>query len=419
MKIKIIIIVHYSPYLSVGCTEKIKLTAGKLTAFNDTPQFWFFILGKQLMDIYSDEFNVEIWQPDINIKKVLKKEYNNGLVYYLFPAKLVNELTLTGIKKRLFSKELVNSIKSEYTKGNNLILHFRGTQEYMTRYIINKYYDKIPLLGQFTINVTQRFKEIKKIKNPLKYLYFQYNQIILYKRLLNKIKNIAPGTQNDLRNNEFFKNLNIFYRGNFNNFGYDINIWKPNNTNVDKTKLKYKIKSNEKVILLSSRLVKEKQVKEIIEILMNIKNPFCCIITGSTNSAYAKELKDLSHKIIHNRVIFTEFVDDSELIELYNIADLFISYSKQEAGPGSVIQTYLMGVPVIQSSVGIANEIAQKYKISRVVDPENKEELKEAIEDFFNGNIPKILDRKVVESLFSWENIIKYYHNIYIDLTHV
>lgn len=410
MKLKVIAIPHLTPAMNVGISDKISLENGKVTRFNDSNQFWFYALGSYLMDHFEKELEFEIWQPDTNVYETITRKYENGLVYKLMPAAVDKEFTLTGIKNRLFSREILDSIETEINRNQNLVLFFRGTSEYMLNKIVNRYYGRVPFVGMFSIQISNELIIDQFWTNPLQEIYHYFFGLRPYKRFLKKVKNIVPSTQNDLKANPFFEKLNIFYREDFASWGIDTEFWK-RVENTEGVKEKHGIKKEEKIILISSRLVEEKQVKEMIEVLGNFRNEkFHLIITGSIKkNQYVDHLVALAQSLLPGKVTMTGYITDEELREIYSITDLMLSYSISEGGPFSIFQAYLMEVPVIQSSVGIAGEIALQYNVSKLVSPFNPEELKIALEEYFSGNIPKTLGRSTAVNYFSWKMIAKYY----------
>jgi glycosyltransferase involved in cell wall biosynthesis len=156
-------------------------------------------------------------------------------------------------------------------------------------------------------------------------------------------------------------------------------------------------------------------MKEIIQVLAKFKSEkFHLFITGSINkNHYVNEVIELTQKMLPGKVSMTGYVTNEELREIYSISDLMLSYSISEGGPFSIFQAYLMEVPVIQSSVGIASEMALQYKVSRLVDPFHHIELEKAISDYFLGVIPSTLERGIAENYFSWNRIAKYYFEIF------
>lgn len=418
MKIKIIILVHFPPKLNFTNAGKIKLPNGEETCFNNDNQYWFFTLGNQMMNRYSTKLIVEIWQPEPKTKEILVKSFNNGLVYKLFPAEYCNEFTITGIKKRLFSKRIMKELEKECT-NKNTILHFRATTEYLTSKIVKTFYKKIILLGQFSINITNHFQ----INNHalIKKYYLLYRDLKPYKRFLLKVNNIIPGTQNDLRSELFFNRLNVFYRDNCANLGLDTEFWSSKKINIQRIKDRLGFDNNTKLLLLSSRLVKEKKIDTIIIALSKatIKMPYKLIITGSNDSYYGQKIKLLADNLLPNKVIFTGFLAENELRNYYAIADLLISNSLMEAGPFSVYQALLMGLPVIQTRVGIGAEVATKFKVTSIISPNhetNERELLDNINDYFRGIIPKTMNMIDAKKYFGWDTIAKYYLNVYTSL---
>jgi len=416
MKIKVIAIVHFAPKSNINDTEAIDLGNGEFTRFYDSFQLWFYALGYNLLERYSKEMQFEIWEPDDKITEILIKKNDNGLVYKLFPGNYENVYTLTGIKKRLNSELILDSLEGEIINNEELILFFRGTKEYINNKIVNRYSGKVSFVGMFSVDVSRHFKIDQFFKYPFGITYYYFQSLLPYKKYLKKVKNIVPSTQNDIRDIPFFRKLNVFYRDYCSAWGIDIEFWnRNNNLNRSAIRKKYALNDKEKVLLISSRIVSEKQVKEMILALSNFKNEkFQLIVTGRiVDSHYSKEVLELVNNLLPDKVIFTGYVTDDSLREIYFIADLMLSFSISEGGPFSIFQAYLMEVPVIQSSVGIAGEMALQYNISRLVDPNSQDEFSDALSDYFNGKTPKILEHKIAKNYFNWSNVAKYYHDVF------
>lgn len=415
---KIILLMHFPPKLDFTNSGLIKLPNGEKTCFNNDKQNWFFALGDQMMNKYGDKLNIEIWQPEPKIKDIILKKYNNGLIHKLFPALYINKYTITGIKKKLFSDSILIKLDKELDR-TNVILHFRATREYFTNKIVRKNYKKVICLGQFTINITNRLN-VSNYFFVRKY-YVWLRSIMPYKKFLRKVNNIIPGTQNDINAEPFFNELNVFYRKNCANFGLDVKYWDKEQVDTQQVKDEFGC-HNYKILLISSRLVEEKRIIEIIKAISRIKTDvsFKLIITGNLHTEYGEMVKSMVKKLIPSNVIFTGYVSEKKLRDLYAISDLFISNSIVEAGPFSVYIAYLMGVPVLQTKVGIGYEFAVKQNASWLISSEqnrNEKEMQFLLKDFFNGKRPENLDRKSVISYFSWDLISQYYFNVYCSIT--
>lgn len=414
MKIKVIAIPHLEPMMNVGNSEKITLTDGKSTRFNDSNQFWFYALGSYLMDQYSSELDFEIWQPDTQIAETITKKYRNGLVYKLIPGSYKNKYTLTGIKKRLFSQKILDAIETEIINQQKLVLFFRGTREFILERIVSRYYKKVPFVAMFSVQINNLLIIEQFYKNPLIEGYYYLFGLLPYKRFLRKVENFVPSTQDDIRSNPFFKKLNVFYRENLSSWGIDTDFWKRRNNSAE-FKEKYNIKKDDRVLLISSRIVEEKQVKEMISALGNFSDyHFKLFVTGNiSNNLYVNETVELAKNLLKEKVVFTGYVSDEELRDLYTITDLMLSYSISEGGPFSIFQAYLMEIPVIQSSVGIASEMARKFNVSSLADPFNNQELIAVLQQYFAGNIPKTLDRRIAVNYFNWTKVTSYYLEVF------
>jgi phosphatidylinositol alpha-1,6-mannosyltransferase len=94
---------------------------------------------------------------------------------------------------------------------------------------------------------------------------------------------------------------------------------------------KYNLK-DKFVLLTLARLEKRKGHDLVIRALGKLKNDFPelrYVIAGSDRNDYAMELKQLASDLdIHDRIIFSGFVKNDELIDFYNLSDIYLMTSR-------------------------------------------------------------------------------------------
>lgn len=149
--------------------------------------------------------------------------------------------------------------------------------------------------------------------------------------------------------------------------GIDLNKFNKTITEENKKELRSKldIKPNDFVVMFCGRIIKEKGVKELIEAVIGIPNPFVkLLIVGSSNfgnankGAYQNEVTDLSqrHK---DRIVFTGFIKNEELWKYYKIADIAAVPSRwQDPCPLVMFEILASGLPSIATHMGGIPEIA-------------------------------------------------------------
>lgn len=141
----------------------------------------------------------------------------------------------------------------------------------------------------------------------------------------------------------------------------DTKIFKPiNNENVKiKFKNKFGIQEKDKVIIFAGRLSREKGIDVLLRAAKLVKYPnIKLLIIGSyihkadVKDEYQKELYDLA-KCLGNKVIFTGYIEHSELSIIYNLADVAVFPSVWDEPAGlTMIEAMACGVPVITTQSG-------------------------------------------------------------------
>ncbi|CDE83500.1 putative uncharacterized protein [Clostridium sp. CAG:273] len=133
-----------------------------------------------------------------------------------------------------------------------------------------------------------------------------------------------------------------------------------------KIKKKYNINDDDKILLFTGRLVKEKGIKELLEALskVQIKNLKLLVVGSSLNNINVKtkyeiEIEELVKKINKN-VIFTGFVEYKEIYKLYAIADIAVLPSIwDDPAPLTIIESMAAGLPIITTNSGGIPEYAK------------------------------------------------------------
>jgi len=135
-------------------------------------------------------------------------------------------------------------------------------------------------------------------------------------------------------------------------------------------------------------------------------------LTGPSRG-YVKNKLD-EYEIPYTHVFLENFLD---IVECYNILDLYLVTSRTEGGPKALLESMAIGVPIVTTRVGMAediikdgengfianvNDINQIYEYSSKL-LENKE-----LRDKFISNGLKVIEN------YTWENIAKqYYFKLY------
>ena len=175
------------------------------------------------------------------------------------------------------------------------------------------------------------------------------------------------------------------------------------------------------IILMASRLSKEKNIKSAIEAMKEIVEEYPK--TGLIIAGDGAERKNLKSQIlprptspcevkaggnlkIKGNIILEGWQND--LNSYYKTADLFLLTSNYEGYGRTLVSVAVAGCGIISTDVGVADEILDK---DNLIKPKNKEQLKEKIIKAIKGEIkpPKTILSQTKEQYLqsykkSWEN---------------
>ena len=144
------------------------------------------------------------------------------------------------------------------------------------------------------------------------------------------------------------------------------------------------------------------------------------VITGKVSGApYQEKMKRVCDRAVadtgmKDRVIFTSFVSEPELDELFRMAELLVYPSLYEGFGIPVIEAMRAGLPVITSNTSALPEVAGGAAL--LVDPEDAEDMTEKMNRLLSDEGLKkelIKKGKVRSSSFAWEKTARQYLALY------
>lgn len=146
---------------------------------------------------------------------------------------------------------------------------------------------------------------------------------------------------------------NIYYIPN----GVDINYFSPfvNREDIQKLRQRYEINQEDRILLATGRLEKEKGVQFIIKSLSRVilhisKIKLIVVGTGS----YEDELKRLTKSLgVESNVIFCGFISRENLPTYYDLCNIFLMPTlRYEGFPFVLAEAMACGKPIIASNIG-------------------------------------------------------------------
>jgi glycosyltransferase involved in cell wall biosynthesis len=141
------------------------------------------------------------------------------------------------------------------------------------------------------------------------------------------------------------------------------------------------------------------------------------VIAGGKGWLYNDVFEAVERLGLTQDIIFTGYVEESELPTLYNLSDLFVYPTLYEGFGLPVLEAMACGVPVICSEVSSLPEVAGNAAI--VVNPYDSDEIAEAIAHILeNSSLKDTLIEKGIRraSMFTWQETARETLNLYQKL---
>ena len=177
----------------------------------------------------------------------------------------------------------------------------------------------------------------------------------------------------------------------------------------------------EKIVLFVGRMVYEKGPHILIEaahraLMIDNSLKFVLVGDGPMREQLMRRVYELG---IAHKILFTGFIDDEELIGLYQLADVCVFPSLYEPFGIVVLEAMAAGCPVIVSSIGGMQEVVDNDVNGCKVPPGDIEALKSAIlrvtsDDNFRKWLSENAKRKVRD--YDWKNISERTIEIYKEV---
>lgn len=282
----------------------------------------------------------------------------------------------------------------------------------------------------------------KKIKNPLviryhmdlglpklcSFLTSTYNSLIT-KKIFEKANRILVSSFDYVENSKL---ISDFFKKNKEKFievpyGVDINKFKPGNKRKDLLE-QLNLKEDDKIILFVGGLDRAHCFKGISLLLkamgntkLQIINPKLIIVgKGSEKAKYERMVKKLG---IEDKVIFADNVDNQELPDYYNLADIFVlpSINNLESFGIVLIEAMACGKPCLASNLPGVRTVVDDTKTGFLVELNNVDNLTEKIKNILENEIlTKEMGqagRKKVEAKYNHKIVINQIDRIYVSLS--
>jgi glycosyltransferase involved in cell wall biosynthesis len=339
-----------------------------------------------------------------------------------------------GHKIFIFSRQIDDQIpfSRKITVFGNKIPFVRGFTFGLKCGLILKDFDIIHTQyhpGIFTGNIAQIFEKIPHIFTfhgfaPIFQWRSAKQQIKMIDHRLGTYLNLRMGVAHILPVSNYLKNeLITHYRIPKEKIttiynGIDLQRFNPKNSG-EMIKEKYKI-GNNKIVLFLGRLAPYKGIQFLLNAIPMIqkdapKTKF--IIAGSAREDVLNLKRFISRLGIAKSLIFTGFVPEDEIPNLYAASDIFCYPSLWEGFGLTPAEASASGKPVVAFNHCAIPEVIKQKRTGILVPPKDVKELADAVAFLLqNETIAQKMGmegRKRTESLFTWDKTVEKTIEIY------
>ncbi len=323
--------------------------------------------------------------------KIIKLGLNNKNIHHASNFELI----------KYTIKSFLMAVKMCKTENYDISFAWSTVPAGFVSYLLKVFY-KIPYMvrvgGPDIPGYEDRYQFIYKLINPLIKKIWKKAEIITTKcqtenDMINAINSSLP--------------LKIIYNG------IDTDKFYPNATNNGNANIK---------VICSARLIKRKGQDTLIKAIGHLKETKniqikCDLVgDGDEKENYKKLVNDLN---IRDLINFTSSVSRKDIINNYNLADIFVLPSYNEGMSNAVLEAMACGLPIVVTDVGGTAELLSEGENGFVFEKGNYKELALILEKLYNNQQMRIdMGQKSRQKAinFKWENIgneyIKTFENI-------
>jgi len=175
---------------------------------------------------------------------------------------------------------------------------------------------------------------------------------------------------------------------------------------------KYGFAASDTILMTLTRLASRERYKgydKVIETIAGVaaRHPGAHIkylIAGRYDSREKVYIEDLLQKLgLNNVVTMTGFIPDKDLEAHFALSDMYVMPSRKEGFGIVFIEAMYYGLPVIAGNIDGSVDALLNGELGQLVNPENTNEIAEAITNVVTKNASYIPARKVLMKHFSFE----------------
>jgi len=368
-------------------------------------QGWPVTLCREYLK-YSNEYDLEIWRPDI-VNKIYSRKIG-GITAKIFP--------VSKLGRFYYSSSLISQLKNELI-SNEVIFHhhlphnffFYSVARLMENYpLIAHHHGNAPPIQKYDFYYDKtHFSKIKRL--PLISIRRLFDSLVM--KNIDHYLTVGTGTAKYALRYLDSEKISLF------NGGINFKIMKPINKDLARQKLNLSL--DKKIILTvgpTTEIKASDVASEIFPVLKEKYDNLEFIWVGNrvNKRGSLEKLESCGIKCVgrKNR--------DKELPYYYNSADLYVNFASHpsltDVGGinNAIVEALGCNTPVVSMKL-------KNFKNPKLIErlgfcPKNESELLKSIIEFFDKNQKPFNSRKHVKKYYSWPTTIENLEGIYKEL---
>lgn len=172
----------------------------------------------------------------------------------------------------------------------------------------------------------------------------------------------------------------------------------------EQLKVRYAIQVDTKIILTVCRISSSEAYKgydRVVKALSSLKyKNYCYLLAGKYDEIEKRRVLEIAEEYkVSDRVVFTSFIPDEELIAHYKLADVFIMPSTNEGFGIVFLEAIACGVKVIAGNIDGSADALAHGELGRLINPLSVEEIATSLdlalsEHGVDASLPKKMEDK-------------------------
>lgn len=174
---------------------------------------------------------------------------------------------------------------------------------------------------------------------------------------------------------------------------------------------RYGFSSKDIIIFTLTRISSDERYKgydKVINALISLNVEFenlKYLIAGSYDKTEKARIdKQIKDGGLENKIVFTGYVKEEELASHFQMADMYVMPSKKEGFGLVFIEAMFYSLPVIAGNIDGSCDALMNGELGLLINPDNVEEIKEAIKKVILNKNEYVADKKLMLSHFGYDS---------------